>query len=89
LQAQDNKLAELLTAAREAFDSGEYSKTLTVVAQIEEIVGSRTKPVTAYLRILSHYRLKEYDKCISAAEAYLADGPAEDETLNEIILSGQ
>ncbi|MDR0866269.1 MAG: hypothetical protein LBO74_15250 [Candidatus Symbiothrix sp.] len=35
MQAQDNKLAELLSSAREAFDSGEYSKTLTIAAHIQ------------------------------------------------------
>ncbi|MDR0866527.1 MAG: OmpH family outer membrane protein [Candidatus Symbiothrix sp.] len=54
------------------------------MAKIEEAVGSATKPATAYLRIMSHYRLREYEQCISSANAYLDDKPAQDETLQEI-----
>jgi hypothetical protein len=54
------------------------------VAKIEDAVGSKTKPATAYLRIMSHYKLAEYDNCISAANAYLADQPSQDGTLQEI-----
>ncbi|GHU70379.1 hypothetical protein FACS189413_10650 [Bacteroidia bacterium] len=82
--AQAQGIAEWLQTARTAFENGEYRTVLTNVAKIEEEVGSATKPATAYLRIMSHYRLREYEKCVSSANAYLAAKPAQDETLTEI-----
>ncbi|MDR0831027.1 MAG: hypothetical protein LBN95_13110 [Prevotellaceae bacterium] len=82
MQAQS--VADWLQTARTAFENSEYRTVLTNVAKIEEAVGSATKPATAYLRIMSHYRLQEYEQCISSANAYLADKPAQDETLQEI-----
>ncbi|GHT58464.1 hypothetical protein AGMMS50239_03070 [Bacteroidia bacterium] len=81
---QAQGIAEWLQTARTAFENGEYRTVLTNVAKIEEEVGSATKPATAYLRIMSHYRLREYEKCVSSANAYLAAKPAQDETLTEI-----
>jgi hypothetical protein len=82
MQAQS--VSEWLQTARTAFENGEYRTVLTNVAKIEDAVGSATRPATAYLRIMSHYRLKEYEQCVSAANAYLGAQPAQDETLTEI-----
>lgn len=82
LHAQN--IAEYLQTARAAYENGDYRTVLTSVAKIEEAVGSKTKPATAYLRIMSHYKLQEYDNCISAANDYLSAQPAQDGTLQEI-----
>jgi hypothetical protein len=78
------KVRENLTAAREAYDSGNYCTAIDKIKVVETEIGSTTKPATAYIKIMSYYKLKEYQNCIDAANAYLADKPAQDETLEEI-----
>jgi TonB family C-terminal domain len=83
--AQDiEKIRVSLAAAREAYDGGNYHKAIEKVKQVEQLIGSTTKPATAYIKIMSYYKLEEYENCMDAAEAYLNDKPAQDETLEEI-----
>jgi TonB family protein len=85
VQAQDiEKIREGLTAAREAYDGGNYRTAIQKIKEIETMIGSTTKPATAYIKIMSYYKLQEYENCMDAAEAYLNDKPAQDETLEEI-----
>ena len=85
IQAQDiEKIRESLTAARQAYDSGNYRTAIQKIKEVETMIGSATKPATAYIKIMSYYKLEEYENCMDAAEAYLNDKPAQDETLEEI-----
>jgi len=85
MQAQDiEKIRESLTAAREAYDGGNYRTAIDKIKEVETMIGSTTKPATAYIKIMSYYKLEEYENCMDAAEAYLNDKPAQDETLEEI-----
>jgi len=85
VQAQDiEKIREGLTAAREAYDGGNYRKAIEKAEQVEAMIGSTTKPATAYIKIMSYYKLKEYVNCMETASAYMKDNPAQDETQNEI-----
>jgi hypothetical protein len=79
------KIQESLTAARDAFDSGNYRTAIEKVAEVERMAGVTNMPATAYIKIMSYYRLKEYENCVSAADAYLNGGKAvQDETLTQI-----
>ncbi|MDR1169778.1 MAG: tetratricopeptide repeat protein [Prevotellaceae bacterium] len=77
-------VASALADARAAFDSRNYSRALEKVAEIERLTGSATKPATAYIKIMSYYRLEDYENCVHSARAYLNDKPAQDETIDRI-----
>lgn len=83
--AQDiDKVRTTLTAAREAYDGGKYRTAIDKIKELEQLIGSTTKPVTSYIKIMSYYKLKDYASCVQSAEAYLGDKPKQDETLEEI-----
>jgi hypothetical protein len=86
IYAQDiEKVRTALTAAREAYEGGDWRTAIAKATELERLIGTSTKPATAYIKIMSYYKLNDYDNCVRSASTYINGGEAaKDETLVEV-----
>ena len=83
LQAQDYaKAGAAYTAASEAFENKQYAVALEQIAVVEQAMGKTAQ--TRYIRIVSYYNLKDYEKCIAVAREYQQNPPEDDGNAAEI-----
>ncbi|MDR0507563.1 MAG: hypothetical protein LBH32_12235 [Dysgonamonadaceae bacterium] len=84
LFAQDYARAgAALSAASEAYKSGDYRAALSSVADFEQAMGKATA-YSHYLKIMSYYKLKDYENCKQQAAAYLKTAETDDDYAPEI-----
>lgn len=62
IHVQDiEKVHITLTVAQTAYDGGNYRTAISKIKEVKQLVGSTTKPTTSYVKIMSYYKLKDYE----------------------------
>jgi hypothetical protein len=78
------KAGVALSAASEAYESGKYQQTLTSIADFEQALGGKATAYSLYLKIMSYYKLKDYENCIAAVRKYQQSNFEDDDNAAEI-----
>jgi uncharacterized protein (TIGR02145 family) len=84
IQAQDfARAGAALSAASEAYESGDFRTAISSVAAFEQALGKGTA-YSHYLKIMSYYQLKDYENCIQQVRKYQNTTTEEDDYFAEI-----
>ena len=83
-QNYEEQVRTAMRAASDAFNDGKYREAINLVQRLERLVESTTEDYPSYIKILSYYRLGEYQNCINTAKTYLSKSPKNSKQVEEI-----
>ena len=83
-QSHEEQVRTAMRAASDAFNDGKYREAISLVQRLERLIESTTEDYPSYIKIISYYRLGEYQNCTDAAKAYLSTSPKNSREVEEI-----